>query len=143
MHHEWQRDPYTISTDPARLDLDLIHNFLTTQSYWAQGRTLDTVRTSIQHSLPFGLYEHDQQIGFCRLVTDYATFAWLADVFILPDYRGRKLSEFLVETVVSHPDLQSLRRWLLATRDAHGLYAKFGFLPLDNPDRWMAKQTRP
>ena len=142
MAHEWHRDPYTISTDPARLDLDLIYNFLATQSYWAQGRTLDTVRTSIQHSLPFGLYLHDRQIGFCRLVTDYATFAWLADVFILPDHRGHKLGEWLIETVLSHPDLQSLRRWVLATRDAHGLYAKFGFQPLDNPDRWMVKQRR-
>ena len=142
MHHQWHRDNYTISTDPARLDLDLIYNYLSTESYWAQGRTLDTVRTSIQHSLPFGLYDHDNQIGFCRLVTDYATFAWLADVFILPAHRGHKLGEWLIETVLSHPDLQSLRRWVLATRDAQGLYSKFGFQPLENPERFMMRKLR-
>src|SRR5687767_4110524 len=140
--HQWHRGNYTISTDPARLDFDLIYNFLSTQAYWAQGRTLDIVRTSIANSLPFGLYDHDKQVGFCRLVTDYATFAWLADVFILPDHRGLKLGEWLIETVLSHPDLQSLRRWLLATRDAHGLYAKFGFQPLENPDRFMMRKPR-
>jgi len=149
MPHEWHRGDYTISTDPNRLDFDLIYDFLSNRSYWAQGRTLDTIRTSIQNSLPFGLYLHgdnkdnpEQQIGFCRVVTDSATFAWLADVFILPDHRGRKLGEWLIETVLSHPDLQTLGRWVLATRDAHTLYAKFGFQPLENPDRFMMRRLR-
>ena len=136
---EWHRDDYTISTDPQRLDMQVVHGFLANESYWAQGRSVDTIRRSIEHSLAFGVYEGERQIGFCRVITDYATFAWLADVFIVEAYRGRGLAVWLVETVLSHPELQGLKRWLLATKDAHGLYAKYGFEPLTEPERWMTR----
>ncbi|HEX8217637.1 MAG TPA: GNAT family N-acetyltransferase [Chloroflexia bacterium] len=137
--HEWHRDGYTISTDPQRLDLEVIHGFLANDSYWAQGRSVETIRRSIEHSLAFGVYEGERQVGFCRVITDYATFAWLADVFVVEAYRGRGLAVWLVETVISHPELQGLKRWLLATKDAHGLYAKYGFEPLPEVDRWMTR----
>jgi GNAT superfamily N-acetyltransferase len=139
MVHEWHRDEFSISTDPGRLDLEVIHGFLSEESYWAQGRSLETIRRSIAHSLAFGVYEDERQVGFCRVITDYATFAWIADVFIVEAYRGRGLSRWLVETVLAHPELQGLKRWLLATRDAHGLYARYGFEPLVDPDRWMTR----
>jgi GNAT superfamily N-acetyltransferase len=138
MSREWQRGEFTISTDPDRLDVIGIHEFLSNSSYWAQGRRLETIQRSIDNSLNFGLYDGKRQIGFARVVTDYATFAWLADVFILPDYRGRGLSKWLMEVVVSHPELQGLRRWLLATRDAHELYRRFGFTEC-RAGRWMEK----
>ncbi len=128
---EWQRPPYTISTDPARLDLDVVHGWLARESYWAAGIARDVVARSIAHSLPFGLYAPDGQVGFARVVTDRATFGYLADVFVLPAHRGRGLGVWLVETVLSHPELQGFRRWHLATRDAHGLYTRFGFVPSD------------
>lgn len=139
MHHEWHRDDYTISTDPARLDLEVVHDFLSHRSYWGQGRSLEVIERSIEHSVAFGVYKGEQQIGFCRVVTDYATFAWLADVFILEEHRGQGLSVWLVETVLAHPELQGLKRWTLATRDAHSLYARFGFEPLPNPELWMTR----
>ncbi len=141
MFHEWSRGEYVISTDPARLDLDVIYTFLSTQSYWGRERPREVVERSMQHSLPFGLYLADRQIGFCRVVTDYATFAWLADVFVLEEFRGRKLGEWLVQTAVEHPDLQGLRRWLLATRDAHDLYLKYGFKRIaGSPTNYMIRQ---
>jgi GNAT superfamily N-acetyltransferase len=133
---ETRRDELTISTDPARLDLDAVTDMLT-RAYWAQGRTRDMIARYVQHSLVFGLYDGDKQIGLARIVSDYTTFAWLCDVFILEEYRGRGLSKWLMETILAHPDLQGLRRFLLATRDAHGLYSQYGFKPLGNPDRWM------
>ena len=138
MTAEWRRGAHRITTDPAALDVALIHRYLT-GSYWAAGIPLETVRRSIEGSLNFGLFEGDAQIGFARLVTDRATFAWLADVFVLESHRGRGLSKWLMETVIAHPDLQGLRRWVLATRDAHGLYARYGFTPLAAPERWMEK----
>lgn|SRR5689334_5732489 len=132
-HHE----AYTISTDKRKLDLSRIHEFLSRESYWAQGRTIETVRRSIENSLPFGVYEGDRQIGFARVVTDYATFAWLADVFILPPWRGKGLSKWLVSTILDHPDLQGFRRWMLATSDAHELYRRFGFQEIPEPKRFM------
>jgi GNAT superfamily N-acetyltransferase len=137
----WKRGEYEISTEPGRLDLAMIHSWLSTSSYWAQGRPIDVVRRSIEHSLPFGIYQGTQQVGFARVVTDFATFAWLADVFILDHHRGRGLSKWLVETIITHPDLQGLRRFVLATQDAHSLYAQFGFTPLRAPDRWMERST--
>ena len=114
---EWQQGEYTISDDPARLDFDVIHGFLSGESYWARGRSRECVERSIENSLPFGVYRADgRQVGFARVVTDRATFAWLADVFILPEERGRGLSKWLVECVLAHPELQNLRRWILATR---------------------------
>ena len=123
------------------MDIDFIHGYLTT-SYWAAGITKEIVLRSIQGSLCFGVFKNDsgspkKQVGFARMVTDQATFAYLADVFIDEDFRGKGLSKWLMEFILSHPGLQGLRRMLLATRDAHGLYAQFGFSELNNPERWM------
>ena len=127
---------YDISTDPSRLQLDAIHACLT-RSYWSPGVPRDVVARAIAHSMCFGIYLDEAQVGFARVVTDKATFAYLADVYVLEEHRGQGLSKRLVETIQAHPDLQGLRRFLLATRDAHGLYAQFGFRPLAAPDRMM------
>ena len=136
---EWHRGEYVISTDRGRLDLRMIHDYLSRSSYWAVGRHLETIARSIENSLSFGLYENDKQVGFARVVTDYATFAWIADVFVLPEQRGRGLSKWLMEVIISHPELQGFRRWVLATKDAHTLYERFGFIPLHRPERWMER----
>ncbi len=127
---------YTISTDPSLLDLDVIHGYLV-RSYWSPGIPRQIVATAIAHSLCFGVYHHAQQIGFARVVTDQATFAYLADVFILEPHRQQGLSKWLVAVIQAHPALQGLRRFLLATLDAHGLYAQFGFTPVAKPERMM------
>ncbi|HEY3137184.1 MAG TPA: GNAT family N-acetyltransferase [Blastocatellia bacterium] len=121
-----------------RLDLDVTYNFLTT-SYWATGRSIETVLLSIENSIPFGVYKGDRQVGFARVITDYATFAWIADVFILEEFRGQGLSKWLMEVIITHPELQGFRRWVLATKDAHELYRKFGFTELKLADRWMER----
>jgi len=136
---EWQRGEYTISTDNKRLDIQRIHDFVSNQSYWAQGRALETVQRALDNSLNFGLYKNNQLIGFARVVTDYATFAWIADVFVLQEHRGLGLSKWLMEVILSHSELQGFRRWVLATKDAHSLYARFGFIPLHRPERWMER----
>lgn len=136
MHHSWSKGEYEVSTDPGRVDATVVHEFLT-NSYWARGISLETVRQSIENSLCFGVYGHGRQVGFARVISDRATFAYLADVFILPEYRRRGLSKWLMECIMGHPDLQGLRRWMLATQDAHGLYRQFGFTSLNSPDRWM------
>ncbi|HEX2183426.1 MAG TPA: GNAT family N-acetyltransferase [Rubrobacteraceae bacterium] len=133
---EWHRGEYTISTDPGRVDLDVVHGYLTA-SYWAAGIPRETVARSIAHSLPFGLYHGARQVGFARAITDRATFAYLADVFVLEEHRGRELGKWLVEVILSHPDLQGLRRWMLATRDAHDLYRRYGFAGLGRPEIFM------
>jgi GNAT superfamily N-acetyltransferase len=125
-----------ISTDPARLDLDLIHGFLTT-SYWAEGIPRETVARSIQASLCFGAYAGGGQIGFARVITDFATFAYVADVFVVESYRGTGCGKLLIRAIMDHPDLQGLRRWSLVTRDAHDLYRQFGFQKLANPEGYM------
>ena len=135
---ETHKDNYTISTNPARLDMDAITEMLA-RAYWAQGRAPERIETSIINSLVFGIYEGDRQIGLARIVSDYATFAWLCDVFIHENHRGKGLGKWLMETIHAHPDLQGLRRWILATKDAHGLYQQFGWTPLTNPERWMVK----
>lgn len=135
---ESHRENLTISTDPARLDLEASTGLLS-RAYWAQGRTRETVARSFEHSLVFGVYDGERQIGLARIVSDYTTYAWLCDVFIQEDYRGRGLGKWLLETILAHPELQGLRRFVLATRDAHGLYAQFGFTPLASPERWMEK----
>ena len=136
-----RRDGYTISTDKTRLDTGLIHNFLSEDSYWAQDRPYDVVERSIDHSLCFGVYAGTEQVGFARVVTDYVTFAWLCDVFIVEPHRGQGLGKRLVETVVAHPDLDGIRLFSLATRDAHELYRRYaGFEPLEVPEKWMARR---
>jgi GNAT superfamily N-acetyltransferase len=137
MSHEWQRGEYLISTDQGRLEVAVVHEYLSHQSYWATGRTLETVERSIENSLAFGLYKGERQIGFARVITDYATFAWLADVFVLEEFRGAGLGKWLIETIVSYPELQAMRRWVLATKDAHELYRQYGFHELKRPERWM------
>lgn len=138
-HREWTRNEYTISTNDSYLDLPLIHHFISNQSYWGQGRKLETVQRSIENSLNFGLYKSNQQIGFARVVTDFATFAWVADVFILQEHRGQGLAKWLMASILSHPQLQQFRRWVLATKDAHELYRQFGFRELKRPERWMER----
>jgi GNAT superfamily N-acetyltransferase len=137
----WRRGEYEISTDRSRLDLDAIHAYLSVEAYWSRGVSRDVFERSIRHSLNFGLYRGDEQAGFARVVTDYATFGWLADVFVLPEHRTAGLGKWLVETVVLHPELRGLRRWILATRDAHELYARFGFQPVADHPRFMARET--
>lgn len=135
-HYTVTRDGYEISTDKSRLDLDAIQAFLA-RAYWAQGRSRAQIETSIAHSLCFGVYRDGRQVGLARVVTDHATFAYLADVFIDDAERGHGLGKRLIAAILAHPDLQGLRRWILATRDAHGLYRQFGFHELQAPDRWM------
>ncbi len=135
----WCHGEYEIDTDSTRLDIPLIHSFLSESTYWAKGRPIEVVRRSIKNSLPFGIYSRSAQVGFARVITDYATFAWIADVFILPEHRSKGLSKWLLETILAHPELQGFRRWVLGTRDAHGLYEKFGFAPLRLPERWMER----
>ncbi len=121
MANEWTRGDYTVSTDNARLDLNVIHDYLSNKSYWATGRSVETIRRSIEHSVAFGVYRGREQVGFARVVTDYATFAWIADVFILDSFQGKGLGTWL------------------STKDAHELYRKFGFTELKRPERWMER----
>jgi GNAT superfamily N-acetyltransferase len=134
----WTRDNFTISDEAERLRPEVIVDYLA-RAYWSTQRPRAVIEKSLKHSLCFGVYENQTQIGFARVVTDHATFAYLADVFILESHRGHGLGRWLVQTILEHSDLQGLRRWMLGTRDAHGLYAKFGFVPLENPDRYMTK----
>lgn len=136
---EWTNGDYIIDTDKKRLQVDVIQKFLEEDSYWAQGRTIEQTRRAIENSVCFGLYREEKQIGFARVISDFATFAYLGDVFVLEAFRGRGLSKWLMETIISHPELQGLRRWVLATRDAHTLYEKYGFHALKFPERWMEK----
>lgn len=133
----WQKEDFIISTDKTKLDIIYIYQYLSRDSYWAHSIPEELVRRSIEGSLCFGVYHHDSQIGFARVITDKSTFAYLADVFIDIAYRGQGLSKWLMESILAHHDLQGLRRFLLATRDAQKLYGKFGFLPLKFPERWM------
>jgi GNAT superfamily N-acetyltransferase len=130
----------TITTDPSRLDLDVIHGYLT-RSYWAPGISRELVARAIAGSLCFGAFDGGRQIGFARVVTDRATFAYVADVFVLEGFRERGVAMRLMDAIVGHPELQGLRRWLLVTRDAHSLYRKFGFQPLEKPERHMEKRA--
>lgn len=129
-----------ISTDTDKLDIDVIHQFLS-QSYWAKGRTKAQIQRSIEHCLNFGVYLEGQQIGFARILTDYTVFAYIMDVFILEEHRKKGYSKMLIKAVVEHPDLQGVGRWMLATKDAHGLYRQFGFESVEDPSFWMNKLT--
>ena len=133
MRHEHHSNGYLISTDPARLDIDAIHAYLSGESYWARGIPRDIVARSLEHSLCFGVYHGQRQVGLARVISDRATYAYLCDVYILEDHRGKGLSKWLMTCILAHPDLQGLRRFTLATRDAHGLYEQFGFAPPANP----------
>ena len=133
---EWTKDDFLITTDKEKIDALYVHQFLSC-SYWAAGIPLETVQRSIEGSLCFSVVYLNHQVGFARVITDEATFAYLADVFIDENFRGKGLSKWLMEVIISYPTLQGLRRFMLATRDAHGLYKQFGFEPMKNPDRWM------
>lgn len=128
---------FLLSTDKAKLQLHVIHGFLANESYWARNIPRAVVEKSIANALCFGVYEDEQQIGFARVITDNATFAYLADVFVLPVYRGRGLAKWMMSCILAHLELQGLRRWLLATRDAHALYAQCGFHALEKPESFM------
>jgi GNAT superfamily N-acetyltransferase len=132
---------HLISTDRTRLDLDAIHSYLSEKSYWARGRSFEQISTAIENSVPFGLYHGAEQVGFARVVSDWATFAWLADVYVLPEHRGRGLGKALVAAALEHPSVRGLPRVLLATADAHGLYEQHGFAPLAAVERFMAIET--
>ena len=138
---EIQQDNILISTDKSKLQLDIIHDYLSKKSYWAEGIPIETVQKSIENSMAFGVYLQQEnnlkQVGFCRIISDLSTYAYLADVFVLEEHRGKGISKLLMETVLKHPDLQGLRRWVLATADAHGLYAQYGFTALDKPENFM------
>jgi GNAT superfamily N-acetyltransferase len=132
----------TIVTERARMDVALIHRYLSEESYWAKGIPRELVERSIANSLCFGAFDGEAQVGFARVITDYATFGYLADVFVVESHRGRGIAKELMRAVMEHPELRVLRRWHLVTRDAHGLYAQFGFVPLDAPERHMARTLR-
>ena len=133
---EVHRDQFTISTDPTRLDMDAIVDMLR-RAYWATGRPRARTERAFQNSLVFGVYDGDRQIGMARIVTDFSIFAYLCDVFIHEDYRARGLGKWLMQTILNHPDLVDMRRWLLVTSDAHGLYRQYGFTVIEDPERWM------
>jgi GNAT superfamily N-acetyltransferase len=132
----WEWEAFTVTDDPAQIDVDVVHDYLR-RSYWAENIPRELVRRSIEHSLCFSVLAAGRQVGFARVISDRTTFAYLADVFVLEDWRGRGVSKFLVRCILAHPQLQGLRRWLLTTRDAHGLYRQFGFRPPAHPERLM------
>ena len=138
MTYELREGGILVSCDPQTLDQERIHAFLT-RSYWAEGVSQETVIRSIENSIPFGVYLNGEQVGFARVISDRASYAYLADVYVELPYRGRGLSKILMRAVMAHPELQGLRRWVLGTRDAHGLYRQFGFTELQVPERWMEK----
>jgi len=137
MELTWHRDGYEISTDPAHIDVAAVHAFLSTEAYWSAGIPLEVVRRAVEGSIVFGLYRGGEQVGFTRVVSDRATFAWICDVYVLDGHRGKGLGKWLMECVMSHPELQGLRRWMLATRDAHGLYRQYGFTDLHDATRYL------
>ena len=138
---ETHRDNFTISTDPARLDMDAIVDMLK-RAYWAVGRPRERTERAVRNSLVFGVYNGEKQIGLARVVTDFSIFAYLCDVFIHEDYRAHGLGKWLIQTIMEHPELREMRRWVLVTNDAHGLYKQFGFASLEDPEHWMQSFTR-
>lgn len=134
---------FTVSTDKTKLDIHFIHNWLSTESYWCRGIPIHLVSKAVENSLCFGVYDpNEKQVGFGRVITDFTSFAWVTDVFIIKEYRGRGLSRLLMDCALKHPELQTLRRWLLGTSYAHGLYKKLGFVPLDDPENFLTKHIR-
>ena len=138
---QWTRGKHTIRTELSAADLERIHHYLSTQAYWSLGIPKEIVERAFGHSLAFGVFHGEELVGWARLVTDRATFAYLADVYVLESSRGQGLSKWLMECILEHPELQGLRRWMLATRDAHGLYAQYGFKPIAAPERWMERHN--
>jgi GNAT superfamily N-acetyltransferase len=132
------KNTYFISTDKSKLDVAIVFDYLSNQSYWAKGRTMETIEKSIENSLCFGVFDsEDKQVGFARVVTDFAVFAWLMDVFILPAKQGKGLGKLLMTEIIGYPALKEVKKWGLGTRDAHGLYEKFGFKLLVKPENMM------
>ena len=136
-YRSFYKNGYCISTEKARLDIKAIHHFLSTKAYWSLNIPLSRVEEAVAHSLNFGLYLKEQQIGYARVISDFASVAYLGDVYVLPDFRGQGLSKWLMQTIMEYPDLQGLRRWILSTADAHGLYKQFGWKSVTYPERWM------
>lgn len=134
---EYMKEHYRISTDRAIINVELVHNYLCHHSYWAEGIPVHVVQKSIENSLCFAVYNDEEQVGFARVISDFATYAYIADLFVVPEERGKGLSKWLMQVIMDHPELQGLRRFVLATKDAHGLYAQFGFTAYSNPDRLM------
>ncbi len=141
MKKNFRRGQFLISADKSKLDIKVVHDFIS-NSYWAKGRQIGTMKRAIKNSLCFGLYKRNRQIGFGRVITDSATYAYIADVFILEEFRGLGLSKWMMQVILEYPELKGIRRWFLATKDAHGLYKKFGFRKLKNPDRLMELSKR-
>lgn len=137
-----QKGDFFISTEKSKLDIDSIHEFLSTKAYWCLNIPKTTVEKAVAHSLCFGVYHNEKQIGFARVISDYATIAYLGDVYILEEYRGQGLSKWLVESIMTHPELQGLRRWILLTGDAHELYRQFGWTNIADPSKWMEVHIR-
>lgn len=133
----FHKNGYQISTDKNRIDFEAVHSYLSEDSYWCKQIPKETLQRAIENSMCFGIYYNDDQAGFARVISDNASFAYICDVFVLPEFRGIGLSKWLIQSIISHPDLQGLRRWSLATLDAHGLYKQMGFTALSKPDRWM------
>jgi GNAT superfamily N-acetyltransferase len=131
------KNDFCISTDSTKLNIKAIHDFLSTKAYWSLNIPYDTVKKAVDHSLNFGVYHNNEQVGYARIISDFSTIAYLGDVYILDEYRGKGLSKWLMEIIMSHPDLQGLRRWILLTGDAHGLYHQFGWTEIANPAVWM------
>ncbi|MEN9610312.1 MAG: hypothetical protein RLZZ628_1126 [Bacteroidota bacterium] len=134
-----KKGDFQLTTDATQMNLTVIHDFLANQSYWAKNIPFEIVKKAVENSLNFGLFQGEIQVGYARVITDYATMAYLADVFVLPEYRGKGLSKWLMETIMNHPDLQGFRRWILLTQDAHELYKQFGWKPVDNPALYMER----
>ncbi|SOE23926.1 Acetyltransferase (GNAT) domain-containing protein [Spirosomataceae bacterium TFI 002] len=128
---------FICSTNKAKIDLDVVHDYLCNESYWAKGIPIEVVKNSVENSLCFGIYQGSEQVGFARVITDFSTFAYLCDLFVLAKFQGKGLSKFLMKCILSHSNLKGLRRFLLATRDAHGLYKQVGFTPIARPEFWM------
>jgi GNAT superfamily N-acetyltransferase len=141
-HRSYCKDGFCISTDKARLDIQAMHRFLSGQAYWSLNIPMSRIEKANEQSLTFGLYREDEQIGFARVISDYSTIAYLGDVYVLPEFRGLGLSKWLMQTIMDYPDLQGLRRWILSTADAHGLYSQFGWKPVAYPGRWMEVYNR-
>src|ERR1700692_2590361 len=141
-YRAFYRNGFCISTEKARLDLKAIHHFLSTQAYWSLNIPFCRVEEAVEHSLNFGLYFKEQQIGFARVISDFSCIAYVGDVYVLPEFRGKGLSKWLMQTIMAYPELQGLRRWILSTADAHGLYKQFGWEPVAYPERWMEVHNR-